>query len=95
MNHYSQTSVQIAKREGISAATVRKRLSRAIEQLRVKLDGEYGDRRSWLAALLPLARTPERTLFGSAGLGAGFIGFVSSVNNSVGKACAWRSMARR
>lgn len=43
---------EVARRRGVPAATVRSQLSRALEQLRVKLDREHGDRRAWSAALL-------------------------------------------
>lgn len=46
---------EIAENEGISAATVRTRLKRGLEQLRLKLDGEFGDRGAWFLAIAPLA----------------------------------------
>ncbi len=52
-------SREIAERQGVSPAAIRKRLSRGIDRLRGRLDEEYeGDRCAWLMALLPLARTP-------------------------------------
>jgi RNA polymerase sigma-70 factor (ECF subfamily) len=62
---------EIARRQGIPIDTVRTRLRRAIERLRERLVGEAGgDRRAFLAALLPLARraAPEQA---AAGAGAG------------------------
>ncbi|MEZ5966737.1 MAG: sigma-70 family RNA polymerase sigma factor [Planctomycetota bacterium] len=49
----------IAARLGVPGATVRARLQRGLGMLRAKLDDEYGDRRSWLAALTPCAMRPE------------------------------------
>jgi RNA polymerase sigma-70 factor (ECF subfamily) len=46
----------IARRQGIAVEAVRTRVSRALAQLRDRLDGEHrGDRRSWQLALLPFA----------------------------------------
>ncbi|HET6204277.1 MAG TPA: sigma-70 family RNA polymerase sigma factor [Planctomycetota bacterium] len=48
---------QIARREGVPVETVKTRLSRGLERLRVKLDRAYGgDRRAWLLALAPLGK---------------------------------------
>jgi RNA polymerase sigma factor (sigma-70 family) len=60
---------EIARRAGCSTVAARKRVSRAVESLRVRLDaGRGGDRAAWMVALLPLAR--------SLGTGAG----VSTMN---------------
>ncbi len=53
------TPNEIAERQGVPPATVYSRLSRALEQLREKLDRNYGDRRSWCIALLPLAKLAQ------------------------------------
>lgn len=45
----------IARRSGVPSATVRTRLKRAHDRLREHLDAEFGDRRGWCSALLPLA----------------------------------------
>ncbi|MGE0143792.1 MAG: sigma-70 family RNA polymerase sigma factor [Planctomycetota bacterium] len=45
----------IAARTGLPIATVHTRLRRALERLRDKLDAEFGDRRTWLTVILPLA----------------------------------------
>ncbi len=47
---------QIATRNGIAISTVNTQLSRAIDQLRCKLDARH-NRQSWLLALLPLVET--------------------------------------
>jgi RNA polymerase sigma-70 factor (ECF subfamily) len=51
----------IAARQGVSIATVRSRLQRALVQLRARLDREHGDRSAWGAVLAPIAReAPHR-----------------------------------
>lgn len=52
---------QIARRLGSKAATVRTQLVRAHEQLRAKLDKQYGDRSAWAGLLLPSAPRGEIT----------------------------------
>ncbi len=47
-------AIAIAERDAIPLSTVRSRLQRALELLRRRLDAEHGDRRAWMAALLPL-----------------------------------------
>lgn len=44
-----------ARRQGISAATMRSRRARALQMLRERLDDDQGGRRRWSLALLPLA----------------------------------------
>ncbi len=46
------TPNELAARRGVPPATVRSQLSRALEQLRVKLDREHGDRSAWSVALV-------------------------------------------
>jgi RNA polymerase sigma-70 factor (ECF subfamily) len=45
---------EIALRLGVSPAAVKGRLGRGLQKLRARLDRDFGDRRSWCAALLPL-----------------------------------------
>ena len=45
----------IAARLELPATTVHNRLSRALDQIRSRLDGDYGDRKAWSLALLPLS----------------------------------------
>ncbi|MBT8493687.1 MAG: sigma-70 family RNA polymerase sigma factor [Deltaproteobacteria bacterium] len=49
------SAAEIARRQRIPAATVRSRLKRGLDHLRVELDRRHGDRSSWQRALLPLA----------------------------------------
>jgi RNA polymerase sigma-70 factor (ECF subfamily) len=52
---YDLTPGEIAERLGVPRETVRTRLRRALEQLRQRLDGEYGgDRRAWSLILVPM-----------------------------------------
>ena len=54
---------QIAQRLGQPSSTVRNRISRALDQLRVRLDKSYGERGAWLAIGAPFAaETPLVTL---------------------------------
>lgn len=49
----------VARRLGVPVETVRTRHRRALEQLRETLDGQHGgDRRAWIASLLPLTAVP-------------------------------------
>jgi RNA polymerase sigma-70 factor (ECF subfamily) len=50
------SAADIARDAGIPAATVRWRLMRGIDELRVKLDKRYGDRATWCLAFAPLVR---------------------------------------
>lgn len=74
------SSAEIARRLDLPAATVRTRLKRGLDALRERLDREYGDRRSWGLALLPLAHlrpVPELAAGASSiGLGLFFSGGV-------------------
>ncbi|MBN1419749.1 MAG: sigma-70 family RNA polymerase sigma factor [Planctomycetes bacterium] len=71
-------SEEIARRMGIPAATVRTRLHRAMERLRLRLDREYGGERArWSAIILPFlgadALAPSATA-GAAGASGLVIG---------------------
>lgn len=52
---------EIARRRRVASGTVRSQLSRAADQLRAKLDREFGDRRAWSARLFGLVgeRAPK------------------------------------
>lgn len=58
---------QIARQQGIAAATVRSRLKRGLDDLRERLDHDFGNRAAWCLALLPLTLLPVR---GAANLAA-------------------------
>lgn len=61
VRHYfdGDTLAAIARRDGISEATVRGRHKHALERLRAKLDAKTrGDRSAWVAALTPIATPP-------------------------------------
>jgi RNA polymerase sigma-70 factor (ECF subfamily) len=45
---------EIAEREGVKSKTVESRVTRALGQLRGRLDGKFGGRRAWALALIPL-----------------------------------------
>ncbi|MEQ8764281.1 MAG: RNA polymerase sigma factor [Planctomycetota bacterium] len=60
------TSEEIARRDGIPAATVRTRLHRGLEMLRARLDASYGKRDQWALLLLPLARPSSTASVASA-----------------------------
>lgn len=50
------TCEEIARREGIPSSTVRNRLKRALDRLRVAMDDRHeGDRRGWCLSLIPIA----------------------------------------
>ncbi len=51
-------AAEIARRAGIPAATVRARLKRGLDVLRVRLDEREGGRERWLSVLLPWTRGP-------------------------------------
>ena len=46
---------EVAVRQGVPVSTVRTRVHRGLERLRVLLDGEFGSRDKWMVVLLPLA----------------------------------------
>lgn len=48
----------IARRHGVPPKTVHARIERALERLRVRLDGQYGDRGSWAAWCPPTSALP-------------------------------------
>ena len=50
-----RTPTEIAKDSNVAPSTVRAQLSRALAQLRERLDRRTGDRREWLAALAPFS----------------------------------------
>jgi len=68
---------EIARRSGVPAATVRTRLARAMQRLRVRLDREYGgDRTRWAAIIPPFLGAEALAAGGAAGVSAGVSGLV-------------------
>jgi RNA polymerase sigma-70 factor (ECF subfamily) len=58
----------IAEQLGVTVEAVEKRIRRGLEQLRARLDREFGNRKSWCAALLPLVgRVPTGPATSAAG----------------------------
>jgi RNA polymerase sigma-70 factor (ECF subfamily) len=49
------TSPEIGRRMGVSDATVRSRIHKALNELRTRLQRKFGSREAWCALLLPLA----------------------------------------
>jgi RNA polymerase sigma factor (sigma-70 family) len=91
------SSAEIARREGIPAATVRSRLKRGLEELRSRLDERPGGREAWVGALLPFTRTEIGV---SGALVASLSGLVAMKIALAGLcavlcvALAWRFVAR-
>ncbi|MCI0650959.1 MAG: sigma-70 family RNA polymerase sigma factor [Planctomycetes bacterium] len=57
---------QIARQQGVPQATVRSRLKRALDELRVELDDRYGSRQAWAVPILGLARMEEAATVATA-----------------------------
>ncbi|HTF86994.1 MAG TPA: sigma-70 family RNA polymerase sigma factor [Planctomycetota bacterium] len=68
------SSEEIGRRMGVSDATVRWRLQKALDQLRSRLQRNFGSREAWCAVLAPLANFPiTGTVAASSGAAAGAI----------------------
>ncbi len=102
LRFYEKQSVsEIATRFGISGRAVRKRVNRAFELLRARLDEQHGgDRRAWCLALLPMLE--ETRAATSAGVATGAMIMVTKLKLAVVgllvvavALVAWRSWARR
>ncbi|MEW6745190.1 MAG: sigma-70 family RNA polymerase sigma factor, partial [Planctomycetota bacterium] len=79
--HYFEdlSSAEISRRENVPEGTVRWRLKRGLDEVRVKLDARFGgDRRAWMAALAFLAR-PEAPAV-TAGVAASLISGVLAMS---------------
>lgn len=79
--HEGLSSAEIARRQGVPAGTVRWRLKRGLDQLRIEMDERFGTRESWLGALAMFARVPQATGVSLAGLGgaSGALGVVAAL----------------
>jgi RNA polymerase sigma-70 factor (ECF subfamily) len=67
---HGKSSAELAREQGVPEATVRSRLKRALDQLRVRLDSKYGNRSAWVALVAPLAAPPTAVGTGSSTVGA-------------------------
>ena len=66
------TAAEISRRQGLPSGTVRWRLKRGLDELRGRLDREWGDRESWCVALVPFLKPAggaTTVATGSVGLG--------------------------
>jgi len=71
LRYIEELSVKdVAARMSVPVKTVKTRLHRALALLRDVLDREYGDRRGWCVALLPLIKTRFPITVGTATAGA-------------------------
>ena len=69
-----RTADQIGAREGISAATVRSRLKRGVDQLRARFEvDQRADRSAWLSLLLPKLSSPAAVVSTSSALSWGIV----------------------
>lgn len=63
------TAADIARDDGIPAATVRWRIARGLADLRARLERRYGDRSAFVVAFLPLTRAPMPSVAAAATAG--------------------------
>lgn len=72
------TAADIARDDGIPAATVRWRIARGLADLRARLERRYGDRSAFVVAFLPLTRAPMPSVAAAATAGgATWIGILA------------------
>lgn len=64
------SAADIARADGIPAATVRWRLAHGLDLLRTRLDQRYGTRANWGLAFLPLTRNPVPAAAAATGAGS-------------------------
>ncbi len=81
---------EIAARLSLPVTTVRNRLSRALAQLRERFDAEFGDRRTWSLAMLPLALPASAPVSAASVAGATLLGIGGWL--LIGLATAWLAM---
>lgn len=77
---------KIARRLGIKRDTVATRLKRGLHRLRQRLDGDYGARRAWALALVPLA-APTTTAAVLTTKAAAITGALITMKNVIAGAC--------
>ena len=76
--------VEIARRRGAPAATVRSQLKRGLDELRSTLDGRFGDdRRRWALAAVPLALDAPRSVGTTGWLVAGIALATAGVSTAI------------
>jgi RNA polymerase sigma factor (sigma-70 family) len=84
------TPLEISRRQGVPAGTVRWRLNEALRRLRAALDGAHaGDRERWRALLVPLAGTPAPAPSARGATGAGVHPFVLTAGLLAAGAAGW------
>ena len=77
------TPPEIAERMDTAVGTVHSRLSRAVERLKQRLDAEEGgDRKAWIAGLLPLAGARNVAPVATAGTAAATAGVLMTLTKS-------------
>jgi RNA polymerase sigma factor (sigma-70 family) len=82
--HEGLSSAEIARIQGVPAGTVRWRLKRGVDQLRVEMDERYGARESWLASLAMFARVePAECVATGTGMGVVSAAFIVLVAASL------------
>ncbi|MCE9593417.1 MAG: RNA polymerase sigma factor [Planctomycetes bacterium] len=94
LHHYDGLgAAEIARSRGVPEGTVRSHLSRGHALLRERLDRGYGERKTWLAALAPLASgVPTKTAFVGA-LSAKMVAWTAAALVLAALApFAWRAM---
>ncbi len=85
---------QIARRIGQPSSSVRSRISRALEQLRRRLDREFGSRAAWAAVGAPFAHSiPTAKLAAGAGMASKTA--IGAGAASVLAVLAWRAVGSR
>ncbi len=80
---------RIAQRQRVPVATVHSRLQRALQQLRERLDREYGARSAWLAAFAPFAWPAVRPMAGRGAPLASKPAVLAAIVVVVGVGAAW------
>jgi RNA polymerase sigma factor (sigma-70 family) len=79
LHHYDGLgAAEIARTRGVPEGTVRSQLSRGHVLLRERLDRGYGERKTWLAALAPLAGAESATKVAAGGLSAKALALASA-----------------
>ena len=83
------TPARYAERSGVAAGTVRSQLSRALEQLRTKLDREHGERRVWSAGLVALLEREQAAA--ASGAAAAWVPWAAVIVATGASVLLWRA----